>query len=103
VSSCYWVLREVPLIFEIRIIYPHAARMVIKGIMGTRKKRVDASARKQGVRYNEDMFYGEVFKALNKAKVKYVVAGGVAVALHGYQRFTQDLDLYVLLETKNFE
>ena len=23
------------------------------------------------------MFYGEVFKALNKAKVKYVVAGGV--------------------------
>lgn len=49
------------------------------------------------------MFYGEVFKALNKAKVKYVVAGGVAVVLHGYHRFTQDLDLIVFLEEKNLE
>ncbi len=49
------------------------------------------------------MFYGEVFKALNKAKVKYVVAGGVAVVMHGYRRHTDDLDLYVLLETKNLE
>lgn len=47
------------------------------------------------------MFYGEVFKALNKAKVKYVVAGGTAVVLHGYRRFTDDLDLIVLLEEKN--
>jgi len=38
------------------------------------------------------MFYGEVFKALNKDKVKYVVAGGVAVNLYGYPRFTKDLD-----------
>ena len=49
------------------------------------------------------MFYGEVFKALNKAKVKYVVAGGVAVVLHGYHRLTKDLDLVVLLEKKNLE
>jgi predicted nucleotidyltransferase len=47
------------------------------------------------------MFYGSVFKALNKAKVKYVVAGGVAVNLYGYQRFTKDLDIIVALEKKN--
>ena len=47
------------------------------------------------------MFYGEVFRALNKARVKYVVAGGVAVVLHGYQRFTKDLDIIVALEEKN--
>ncbi len=47
------------------------------------------------------MFYGDVFKALNKAKIKYVVAGGVAVVLHGYPRFTNDLDLIVLLDKSN--
>ncbi len=49
------------------------------------------------------MFYGEVFKALNKAKVKYVVAGGTAVILHGYPRFTNDLDLIVFLEKTNLD
>lgn len=49
------------------------------------------------------MFYEKVFKALNRAKVKYVVAGGVAVVLHGYQRFTHDLDLIVFLEKKNLD
>jgi len=48
-----------------------------------------------------EIFYGKVFKALNKAKVKYVVAGGVAVVLHGYMRATADLDLIVLLEEEN--
>ncbi len=49
------------------------------------------------------MFYGEAFKALNKAKVKYVVAGGVAVVLYGYTRNTGDLDLIVFLEEKNLK
>ena len=49
------------------------------------------------------MFYGEVFKALNKARVKYVVAGGTAVVLYGYIRLTQDLDLIVFLEDKNLK
>ncbi len=49
------------------------------------------------------MFYGEVFKVLNKAKVKYVVAGGTAVVLHGYTRFTSDLDLIVLLDESNLD
>lgn len=49
------------------------------------------------------MFYGEVFKALNKARIKYVVVGGTAVVLHGYPRYTEDLDLIVLLEEKNLD
>ena len=49
------------------------------------------------------MFYGEIFKILNKAHVKYVVVGGIAVVLHGYMRFTHDLDLVVALEPENLE
>lgn len=48
-------------------------------------------------------FYEDVFKALNKAKIKYVVAGGVAVVLHGYQRLTKDLDLIVFLDERNLD
>jgi len=47
------------------------------------------------------MFYEDVFKALNKARVKYVVAGGVAVVLYGFLRYTKDVDLIVHLEEKN--
>ena len=47
------------------------------------------------------MFYGKEFKSLNKAKVKYVVAGGVAVVLYGFLRYTKDVDLIVHLEEKN--
>lgn len=47
--------------------------------------------------------FKDIFKILNKAQVKYVVAGGVAVVMHGYRRFTQDLDLIVYLEKRNLE
>jgi len=50
-----------------------------------------------------EIFYGEVFKALNKAQVKYVIVGGAAVILHGYPRATKDLDLIVYLRDKNLE
>jgi hypothetical protein len=49
------------------------------------------------------MLYEEVFRALNKARVKYAVAGGVAVVLHGFTRFTADLDLIIHLEDKNID
>lgn len=42
-----------------------------------------------------------VFRALNDLKVRYLVAGGVAVNAHGHQRLTQDLDLVLDLETDN--
>ena len=49
------------------------------------------------------MYYDEVIKALNKNKVKYAVAGGVAVVLYGYTRLTLDLDLIVELSKKNLD
>ena len=36
-----------------------------------------------------------IFDALNRAGVRYVVVGGVAVVLHGHPRLTADLDLAV--------
>ncbi len=47
------------------------------------------------------MFYNEVFLALNKNKVNYAVAGGVAVVLYGFPRLTLDLDLIVELKEAN--
>ena len=36
-----------------------------------------------------------IFGALNRAEVRYVVVGGVAVVLHGHVRATVDLDLVI--------
>lgn len=47
------------------------------------------------------MFYEEVFRELNRKKVKYVVAGGIAVNLHGVPRVTEDLDLIIYLGIEN--
>lgn len=42
-----------------------------------------------------------VAAALNEARVRYLVAGGLAVNAHGYLRFTADIDLVVALEREN--
>lgn len=42
-----------------------------------------------------------VFRALNEAGVRYLVAGGVAVNAHGYQRLTADLDLVLAMDRDN--
>lgn len=34
-----------------------------------------------------------IFETLDRAGARYVIVGGVAVNLHGHQRFTKDLDL----------
>ncbi|MBU1147825.1 MAG: hypothetical protein KKD11_05670 [Candidatus Omnitrophica bacterium] len=47
------------------------------------------------------MFYEEVFRELNKKRVRYVVVGGGAVVLHGVVRMTLDLDLFVDFSDKN--
>jgi hypothetical protein len=43
--------------------------------------------------------YEEVFinlwDCLNKNGVRYIMVGGFATNLHGYQRFTEDVDLYL--------
>ncbi|MDO8520229.1 MAG: nucleotidyl transferase AbiEii/AbiGii toxin family protein [Deltaproteobacteria bacterium] len=43
----------------------------------------------------------KIFKALNQAKIRYLVAGGVAINLHGIERATADLDLIIHLEVPN--
>jgi len=45
----------------------------------------------------------QIFRALNTAGVRYLVAGGLAVNAHGYLRFTKDVDLVVQLLPDNIE
>ena len=42
-----------------------------------------------------------IAKALNQANICYIVVGGLAVNVHGYERFTNDLDLVISLEPEN--
>jgi len=41
--------------------------------------------------------YIPIFKSLNDANVQYIVVGGLATVLHGYARFTADIDLVINL------
>lgn len=41
--------------------------------------------------------------ALNESGVRYLVAGGLAVAAHGYLRFTKDVDIVIRLIPDNIE
>ncbi|MEO6080492.1 MAG: hypothetical protein ABIQ86_12020 [Steroidobacteraceae bacterium] len=43
------------------------------------------------------MILEDIFAALQTTGVRYVVVGGVAVNLHGYQRFTKVVDLVIEL------
>lgn len=48
--------------------------------------------------------YQELFAltaALSAAGIPYAICGGLAVALHGYPRFTQDMDLLILPEDES--
>ena len=44
-----------------------------------------------------------IVKALNGAKVQYLIVGGLAVGAHGYERLTVDVDLVVGLEPENIK
>lgn len=46
-----------------------------------------------------DSFVG----ALHAARVRYLVAGGLAVNAHGYLRFTRDIDIVLQLSRENIE
>jgi hypothetical protein len=43
----------------------------------------------------------QFFSALNQSGVRYLIAGGIAVNIHGYQRATADLDIVIQLEKEN--
>lgn len=47
------------------------------------------------------MSFEAIADALEKADVRYLVAGGLAVNAHGYLRFTKDVDLVIQLEAEN--
>ncbi len=42
-----------------------------------------------------------IVKALNAAKVQYLIVGGLAVGAHGYDRLTADVDLVIGLQPEN--
>jgi len=44
-----------------------------------------------------------IAKALAAADVLYIVVGGIAVNAHGYERFTNDVDLVIGLEPENIQ
>lgn len=47
------------------------------------------------------MFYLDLFGALARHRVRYVVVGGLALNLHGVERATMDVDLAVALDAPN--
>ena len=47
------------------------------------------------------MYYYELFEALYRKKVNYLLIGGLAVNLYGVPRVTQDIDLIISTDRKN--
>lgn len=47
------------------------------------------------------MFYERVLQELAHQKIQYLVVGGFAVNLHGYDRVTGDLDIILLMTDSN--
>ena len=46
-------------------------------------------------------YYFDVLEALSKNKIKYLVGGGLAVILHGAERFTHDIDIIISMNEEN--
>ncbi len=45
--------------------------------------------------------YKIAIRRLNRYRVKYLVCGGIAVALYGYTRTTEDIDIMIAPEAEN--
>ena len=50
--------------------------------------------------FNQD--FQDFIRSLNEADVNYVLVGGYAVILHGYNRSTGDLDIWVEQTEENY-
>ena len=48
---------------------------------------------------NQD--FKEFIQSLNDNGVRYLVIGGYAVALHGYPRYTKDIDIWIQMTPRN--
>jgi predicted nucleotidyltransferase len=49
--------------------------------------------------FNQD--FKEFIQSLNDNQVRYLVIGGYAVALHGYPRYTKDIDIWIEMTPDN--
>jgi hypothetical protein len=49
------------------------------------------------------VFYLDLFKCLHVRNVRYLVAGGLAMNLHGVPRMTMDIDLVLALDEANVD
>lgn len=45
--------------------------------------------------------FKEFIQLLNANRVRYLVVGGYAVALHGYPRYTKDIDIWIEMDPDN--
>jgi len=45
--------------------------------------------------------FREFIELLNSNNVRYLVVGGYALALHGYPRYTKDIDIWVWISEQN--
>lgn len=45
--------------------------------------------------------FRDFFASLNEARVRYLVVGGYAVALHGHPRYTKDIEVWTGLDEEN--
>jgi hypothetical protein len=62
-------------------------------------KSSDCGELSMEIELNED--FKDLLKLLNSNKVRYLLIGGYAVALHGHPRFTNDLDIVISSDDEN--
>ncbi len=48
--------------------------------------------------FNQD--FKEFIELLNKNKIEYLVVGGYAVGIHGYPRYTGDIDIWIKISNE---
>ncbi len=51
--------------------------------------------------FNPD--FKDFLQALNNSEVDYILVGGYAVVLHGYERVTGDIDIWVRCTVENYK
>jgi len=49
------------------------------------------------------MFYVELFRALDRDQVRYLLVGGLAINIYGVERATMDVDLMLALDGENLQ
>lgn len=72
-----------------------------RGRLEARRRRDGAVPAPAGYSHAMDPTFLQVLAALEAARVRFLVVGGVAVVLHGVLRVTADLDLVIELQPDN--